>query len=115
MKFRMCEEDRGTYGGPEWIEFSVDLLADQPSSFCEQVEATLGWTVAELGAELTRASTRGLRAAVWIGLRVAGHDLDWATFDPRVWKCEQDDAEDPVPLEGRATRRSRTRAKKSAS
>lgn len=98
VKFRLCEEDRETYGGPEWVEFSVELLADQPSDFCEQIEDTLGWTVGDLGTQLIRASTRSLRAAIWIGRRIAGCDDDWASFKPKVWKAEQDDGEDDVPL-----------------
>ncbi len=113
MRVRMCPEDREKYGGPEWIDFNLDLLGEKPSSFVEQVEDTLGWTVHEFGQQLQRASTRATRAAFWCGLKLAGHDVDWATFDPHVYKADQDETADTDPLAGQPTRPSRSRARAS--
>jgi hypothetical protein len=113
MKFRLCAEDREKYAGPEWVEFTVDLLADQTADFCEHVEETIGWTIVEFSRELERASTRGVRAAFWVGRRIAGCDEPWKTFNPKVWKAEQDSGDDDAPLAPAPKRRSTGRARAS--
>lgn len=100
MKFRLCPEDREQYpADDEWHSFTVDRLADQPASFLEHFEKTTGYTIPQLGRELENQRTHAIRAAFWAGRRMAGVDEDWATFDVKVWKVEQDDeAEDAGPL-----------------
>ncbi len=115
MKFRLCPADREKYpADEEWHRFSVDLLADQPASFVEEFEKTTGFTIPRLGRELEEGRTVAIRAAFWVGRRCGGVVEDWATFDPRVWKADQDDEkEDAGPLDSAPPRKRGTRSPRS--
>jgi hypothetical protein len=114
MKFRLCAEDREKYpADQEWFEFSVDLLADQPASFVDEFERTIGMSVPVFGTQLEETTTRGLKAAFWVARRIAGVQEDYAAFDPKVWKAEQESEDPRDPLESKPTRRSTGRARAS--
>lgn len=85
--FRLSDQDRETYGGPEWVTFEVDDLYKVPLETLESIEAEFrkhnDITLAVmLALEVRDNSLLGLRAAVWIARKLAGHTESWPEFRP---------------------------------
>lgn len=92
-RLRMCPADRDAYGGPEWVVFDPDALAELPGSKLEEIETTTGFRIAWFWIPSLRISARGQRAALWVARKMAGLVDEWDQFDPRILLA---DAE-PVP------------------
>lgn len=110
MRFRLAPEDREAYNADGTYVFSVDLLSRQKASVCEEIETEIGMSITSFASLLDTGRTRGMRAALWIGLKLGGVDLKFADFDPVVWGFEQVGGNPADPLEPRPTRRSTPRA-----
>lgn len=102
--FRMCQEDRDRFGGPEWVTFDMDALADLRAAELEEIEETTGFRLVWFYVVDRRVSIRGQRAALWIARRQAGLVDDWDKFDPLILQVEPrpvpskaDDADPPDP------------------
>lgn len=85
---RMCQEDRDRYGGPEWIVFDFDALANLRALELEEIEETTGFRLVGFYVADLRVSIRGQRTALWIARRQAGLVDDWDTFDPLILQVE---------------------------
>ncbi len=95
LRIRLCETDRDSYGGPEWVVLDTDALLDLPASELEQIEMTIGSALAPYLAFVERADARQARAmlarmrrvCVWLARRQAGLVDEWDKFDPRVLRA----------------------------
>jgi hypothetical protein len=100
--FRMCDEDRETYGGPEWGELDVTRLMDSRAGWLERIERTAGgFPVERMIAELNTPwpGSRAVRMAMWLGRKQTGDATVWtADGKPESW-----DAFDPRTLRARLT------------
>jgi len=109
-RIRLCKEDRERYGGPEWVEFDHDTLANCEAGFLERFEDATGMTITEFGDALNRGSVKSLRAMVWVARSLAGCEDPWPTFQPRVLRMDVeglgDDDAPPAPT-NRAGRRAK--------
>ena len=99
--YRLGEEDRATYGGPEWVEFSLDGFCDAELAELLSLEAATGLTTGEIVNLVERGGASGMRAAMWYARRCAGVDEPYDTFTPRPLRIEatptrpDDDADPP--------------------
>lgn len=113
-QYRLCADDRERYPGPEWLVYDTDALLECDLDTLEQIEETIGWSLIELGVQLSRGTARSLRAMIWISRRMAGCDDAWASFKPKVWKIEHREpvveAVDVDPPANRASRRAAAKA-----
>lgn len=115
-RFRLSEADRERYPGPEWLQYDTAVVLDLDLDTLEKIEETIGWTMVEFGAQLSRGSARSMRAMIWIARKLAGCDDAWDSFKPKVWQIEHDEADDQVeevdvdPPANRAERRAAAKA-----
>jgi hypothetical protein len=120
-RFRLSDEDREKYGGPEWVEYALSKAVDLEVDLLEQVEDATGYTIlVGLPEALGRGSLRATRAAVWLARHIAGvHEPGFAQFKPNMLAAAfewVDDVDPPAPEPpNRAARRaSRTSTKRTA-
>lgn len=108
LRISLCPADQERFGGPEWIVFDEDDLADVPIDTLERWEKplldTYGMSLLDMIAEATggKVTMRSLRAMVWMAYQRAGVDIDYAEFNPRLMDPqlrahEGDDAAPPAP------------------
>ncbi|GGK32178.1 hypothetical protein GCM10010124_26220 [Pilimelia terevasa] len=97
-RIRMCDADRETYGGPEWLGFNLATLTDDTDlGELEAIEAATDTVLAVAVAE--PAGVRAIRLWLWIGLRNAGVNVEWAKFRPKVLRVAWE-AGDALPPDG---------------
>lgn len=114
--FRMCDEDRERYGGPEWGELDIDRLMDSRAGWLERIERQSGgFPVERMLGELQLAwpGARAVRMALWLGRKQTGDATvwtedgkpeSWDAFDPKVLRVrmqstppEEESETDPLP------------------
>jgi hypothetical protein len=113
FRFRLSEDDREKYGGPEWVEFDIARAVELPVEVLEEMEEATGYTfLVELPRALERGSLKAVRAALWLARRIAGlHEPAFAQFTPQMLRADVEwvdpaDADPPAPA-NRAARRAR--------
>lgn len=118
LRYRLSEEDRARYGGPEWqtiepvVTWSCDLDYDALVAIEDQIIEVLGdpdkgltWAVGQFLIETRRSHLIPMqRIRVWLCLLAAGSDITLADCKPKVLagdldrtkpKAEDDDDADP--------------------
>lgn len=124
-RFRLSDEDREKYGGPEWVEYQLTKAVDLPVDVLEKIEDATGYTIlVTLPDALGKGSLRATRAAVWLARHIAGvPEPSFAEFQPSMlaadfeWVDDPDpggDADPPAVPPNRAARRARTTTKRNA-
>jgi hypothetical protein len=88
MYYRLCDADRDEYGGPEWLELDPDALLDFRASQLAAWEKDMGQTIVSVVSQGRNESANAIRGQLWIALKLAGVNLEWAEFDPRALKAE---------------------------
>lgn len=83
IRFRMCDEDRDAYGGPEWVTFDRERFKHLPGSELMAFEAATGFPLTGYFDDRID-SAHGQRARLWVARRMAGLVDDWDKFDPRI-------------------------------
>lgn len=112
-RFRLSDEDREKYGGPEWVEYQLTKAVELDVDLLEQIEDATGYTIlVTLPDALTRGSLRATRAATWLARHIAGvHEPGFTLFKPNMlaadfeWVDEPGDADPPASPPNRAARR----------
>lgn len=100
--FRLCDEDRERWGGPEWVTFDENDLDDCDSVILSEYEASMGVQFAALYLyDVPRNTIRWQAAQVWLARRLAGVDTpDLVDFRIKIRKVERKDVpagDDAVP------------------
>ncbi len=122
-RFRLSDEDREKYGGPEWVEYQLTKAVDLDVDLIEQIEDATGYTILiTLPDALSRGSLKATRAAVWLARHIHGiHEPTFAAFKPNMLAADFEWVDDPAPPvepPNRAARRtkaaSRTSTKRNA-
>lgn len=92
-EFRLCDEDRAKFGGPEWVMFDEADLDDVDSVTLADYEARLGIQFHILYAyDEPRNSIRWQAAQIWLARQMAGVDTpDLWDFRIKVRKVERRD------------------------
>lgn len=105
-KYRLCDQDRAEYGGPEWVEFDTDVFGDKRAGELERLEKDLGHPISTVIQTLYgEPSVLGLRAIIWLARLEAGYKTPFREFDIRTLRVTADavpTAEpevDPAPLD----------------
>lgn len=98
---RLCDKDRESFGGPEWVRFDEHDLDDQPFTVLRDFETQLDTTLDFLLLVDKVARTERWKVAqVWLGRKLAGIDTpDWADFDVKPRKIEFKDEADSTAAE----------------
>lgn len=111
FRFRLCDEDREKYGGPEWVEFDMSRAVELAVELLEQIEEATGYTLlVTLPYALDRGALKAVRAALWLARHIAGvHEPAFDEFRPNLLKAttEPVPADDAGPPANRAERRIR--------
>lgn len=97
-KFRLSEEDREKFGGPEWVEYQLTKAVDLDVDLLEQIEDATGYTILiTLPDALSRGSLKATRAAVWLARHIHGiHEPAFALFKPNMLAADFEWVDDPV-------------------
>lgn len=96
---RLGDEDRESFGGPEWVRFDESELDDQPFSVLAQFETQMDTTLDFLLLVDKVARTERWKVAqVWLGRKLAGIDTPkWVDFDVKPRKIQfQEEAVEPA-------------------
>lgn len=115
-RFRLSDEDREKYGGPEWLDYVLSRAVDLEVDVLEQIEDATGYTIlVTLPDALGRGSLKASRAAVWLARHIHGiHEPAFAVFKPNMLAAEFVWVDDDVPPEEPPNRAARRAATKSA-
>ena len=119
-RFRLSEEDREKYGGPEWVEYTLNKAVDLEVDRLEQIEDATGYTIlVTLPEALGRGSLKATRAAIWLARHIHGvHEPGFAEFKPNLLAADfewVDDVDPPAEPPNRAARRAATKSVSRAS
>lgn len=107
--FRMCDEDREAYGGPEWGTLDVERLMDSRAGWLERIERSAGgYPVERMLVELQTPfpSARATRMAMWLGRKQTGDATlktpdgrpeSWDSFNPKTLRVKMTEEAPPEP------------------
>jgi hypothetical protein len=110
-RFRLSDEDREKYGGPEWVDYRLTKAVDLDTELLEQIEDATGYTIlVTLPVALESGSAKATRAAIWLARHIAGvHEPPFHAFKPKILACDfeqvVEDADPPDEPPNRAARR----------
>lgn len=111
-RIRLTAADRERYGGPEWLDWDDGRKLTVAEATALQEHVGAAWE--KYGQWLREGGVVAIKWCLWVSLRRAGVEVDWAAFDPDLLGAEiTRDPEPEVPVEGKAPRRS-TRPRRSA-
>lgn len=80
IEIKLCDEDRGKYGGPEWMTFDLSEYASMDGDKLIALEAGMNMSFFRLRRiEAPEGTARGTKAMVWLARQRAG--LTEPTFD----------------------------------
>ena len=102
IELKLGAKDLAQYGGPEWLPFDPDALADLDYDELYKLEMPMrlddGLTLAlMLTSEWSVKSLRGIRGAFWVARQLAGLTKpDYADFKPNAVACDWRDATPPA-------------------
>lgn len=88
----MCEADRDAYGGPEWVVYDYDDVADLPADVFVDLERQMrragdgDMAVANIASNWNDISAVAVKARLWFARRAAGLADEWDKFNPRILK-----------------------------
>ena len=99
IRYRLSDEDREKFGGPEWVIFDRRKLFELPASELMALEASIGLTIGEFLTASMRGSTLGTKATIFIARKWAGIKESFSEFDPRIFLCDSEPVgeEEPDP------------------
>lgn len=105
-RFRLCEQDRAQFGGPEWVTFDLGRLVKARAKELELIEEETGHPIARLmRAVAGDHSILGLRMVVWVARYQSDIRTPFDEFDIHAMQMDselvEDQAEpDVLPLSG---------------
>lgn len=88
----MCAADRDQFGGPEWVVYDYDDVADLPADVLVDLERQMrragdgDTAVANIATDWNDISAVAVKARLWFARRAAGMQDEWASFNPRYLK-----------------------------
>lgn len=94
LELQLGAKDLAEYGGPEWLPFDPEALADMDYDALEEIERPMrladGMTLARmLTYEWIAKTLPGIRAVFWVARQVAGIDKpEWDDFKPNPLACD---------------------------
>lgn len=97
LQIRLCDEDRDTYGGAEWLPLHPGLFIDVRASKLADWERQTGLKVLDLcQADFDRTAIDKVLAVAWYARQLAGlAEPAFAEFDPFILKAEMKDLASP--------------------
>lgn len=120
MKIRLTDEDRGRYGGPEWLVWDAGKwLTSEAEAWQEHIRDDQGNPIPVTGYQtwLQQPTIAKIKWTMWIALLRAGVEVAWDEFHPDFLGADWLDDPEPEPAAkpgGKAPGRS-TRQRRSAS
>lgn len=95
-RFRLCDEDREKYGGPEWVTYDAEQFDDMPLDELEKLEAQVidrtGVSLVVMMARMFSTGTLlGKTVVLWLARQMAGETeppLKDFNIKPRKLKME---------------------------
>lgn len=88
LEFRFTEpEDMEKYGD-DWFTYSELDIATLPSRRQIQLEQIIDSPIAAVMDGIRASSTFGDLAGTWIALTLAGRDIPWSSYNPKVMLAE---------------------------
>lgn len=100
FRFRLCDEDRAEFGGPEWVELDRSRLESARAAELERIERDTSQPISvvldALNGQLTAV---GVRALIWIAREHAGLKTPFRDFNIHTLKVDSDFIPDEKPAE----------------
>jgi len=97
-KYRLNEEDRARFGGPEWLTFDFAKFGKMQAAELEALEEDFGHPLARvLNAVNGDGSVLGFRALVWIAYQQAGLRISFREFNIQTLQVDVETV--PAPQE----------------
>lgn len=107
VKYRLSDEDRAKFGGPEWVTFDRRELFKLDAAELMKIEAGMNMTIGQFFAASAQSSILGTKAMIWIARRFAGMKEEFSEFNPHPFECESEivhpESEAEVPQEENPT------------
>jgi len=98
MRWKFADPDDVAQYGDGWWTWDERGLARMRGRELIALEAAVDMAVPAIIRGLREDDTAANLAAMWISMHLAGHDVDWPSFNPMVLTAEWELAPD-VPLE----------------
>lgn len=104
-RYRLTEEDRAEFGGPEWVFLNFDELANGRAKTLERYERQTGVRMSDvLNAYIgNTVSLAAVRALVWIARDQMGLRTPFDEFDIHTMRIDTEYVPDEDPEEEAAT------------
>lgn len=105
VKYRLSEEDRAKFGGPEWVTFDRRELFKLDANELMEIEAAMSATIGQFLVSSAQGSTFGVKGMIWLARRFAGMKEQFSTFAPHIFQCDSEivSEEGEVPEEENPT------------
>ncbi len=98
VRYRLSDEDRAKFGGPEWVTFDRREIFRLPASAVMEIEGAIGATIGQFLAANMQGSAFGVKATLYIARRSAGIKEEFREFDPHIFECDSEPVEsEPEP------------------
>ncbi len=103
VRYRLSEEDRAKFGGPEWVTFDREKLFELDANYLVELEQSIGMTIGRFLAASMMGSALGTKAMIFLARKLdAGLKEDFAAFNPHIFKADsepvgEEEAEDADP------------------
>lgn len=99
MRWKFTAKDDVEAYGERWWVFDPAALVRLKARELMQIEETIGMPIVVMLEKLDARTTLGQLAAVWVSMRMAGHSVEWASFDPTVYLTVWEEVPAEAPLD----------------
>ncbi len=91
VKYRLSDEDRARFGGPEYVTFRRADLFSLPASDLMKLEAEMNLPIGNFLVNAMQGSVLGTKCMIWLARRIdGGMKESFAEFDPHIFQCESE-------------------------
>jgi hypothetical protein len=102
VRYRLSDEDRAKFGGPEWVTFRRPDLFSLPASDLMKLESEMNLPIGNFLVNAMQGSVLGTKCMIWLARRLDGGMKEkFAEFDPHIFQCEseivEEESEEPDP------------------
>jgi hypothetical protein len=105
VQYRLSDEDRAKFGGPEWVTFDRRKLFELDANELMKIESEMNLTIGQFLAASAQSSALGTKGMLWVARRFTGMKESFEKFNPHIFMCDvkREPAEEEVPEEENPT------------
>lgn len=88
VQYRLSDEDRAKFGGPEWVTFDRRELFKLDANELMKIESEMNLTIGQFLAASAQSSALGTKGMLWVARRSAGMKESFTEFNPHIFQCD---------------------------